>query len=78
MNREAVLAVKRTVEDGLLSRPGVTAVDVGYKTVGGRKTDQWAIVVYVKKKGTFASADLIPPFIQGVPTDVVEKTFVLH
>ena len=34
--------LKRSVEQELLSRPGITGVDVGYKYVGGQRTDDLA------------------------------------
>jgi hypothetical protein len=33
-----IVQVKEAAEADLLKRPGVTAVDVGYKYVGGKKT----------------------------------------
>jgi hypothetical protein len=38
--------------DALLSREEVTAVAIGYKYVGGVRTDQLAIVLSVRKKIT--------------------------
>ncbi len=56
----------------------MTGVDVGPKYVNGRRTDELAIRVYVEKKSDVAAADAIPEEIEGVPTDVIERTFVLH
>src|SRR5206468_3406850 len=41
---------KRRIEHELLSRPGVTGVDIGVKEVGGRPTGELAIRVLVDKK----------------------------
>lgn len=47
---ERVRRIKAAAEDDLLSRPGVTAVDVGYKFVNGRKTDEIVIRIHVAEK----------------------------
>ena len=75
---DEIRRVKREVEAELLKLPGVTGVDVGPKSVGGRKTGQLAIRVYVEKKRDVPQDQSIPTEIQGVPTDVVERRFVLH
>jgi len=74
-----IVGIKEGVEAELLKHPGVTAVDVGYKYVGGKKTDEIAIRVNVKeKKKNVDAADKIPATIQGVKTDVIERVYVLH
>lgn len=74
-----IVSIKEKAEQELLKRPGVTGVDVGYKYVGGKPTDQIAIRVHVsKKKRTVAQNEMIPAEIDGVPTDVIERTFELH
>ena len=70
--------IKEEVEAQLLSLPGVTAIDIGTKYVGGKKTSVVAIRVFVQKKQDVPPEQTIPGEIQGVPTDVVERTFVLH
>ena len=75
---EEIERVKEEVEDALLELPGVTGVDVGRKYVGGVKTDVLAIRVYVQEKRDVPKADSVPEQIQGIPTDVVERRFVLH
>ncbi len=69
---------KAKAEARLLKLPGVTGVGVGYKRVGGKKTDTLAIIVYVECKRDVASEHAIPKEIEGTPTDVVERRFVLH
>ncbi|HEX3101329.1 MAG TPA: hypothetical protein VHQ01_06050, partial [Pyrinomonadaceae bacterium] len=61
----------------LLSLPGCTGVAIGNKKVNGEATDQLAIVIFVaeKKRGGVAASDLVPLTLDGMPTDVVEKTF---
>lgn len=78
MDEATIRRTKEEVEDQLLSRPGVTGVDIGRKIVNGEKTEQLAIRVYVRKKGDCRPEDIIPETIRGVPTDVIERTFLLH
>ena len=70
--------IKEEVEAELLALPGITAVDIGVKYVGGKPTDVTAIRVYVRKKQDVPPEQTIPAEIQGVATDVIERTFVLH
>jgi hypothetical protein len=71
--------IKRRVEDDLLRIPGVTGIDIGRKIVAGRKTEILAIRIYVeKKKHDLPDSGAIPSEIEGVPTDVIERRFVLH
>jgi hypothetical protein len=72
-----VRAVKDRVEPQLLALPGVVAVSVGRKVIGGTVTTQRAIVVAVRRKiarHLVDPADAVPAEIDGVPTDVVEPT----
>jgi len=74
-----IVAIKEGVEAELMRRPGVTAVDVGYKYVNGQRTDQLAIRVMVeRKKKTVPEAERIAPQLDGVVTDVIERTYFLH
>jgi hypothetical protein len=75
---EEITRVKNEIEPELLKLPGVTGVDVGYKYVGGKKTDELAIRVYVKKKGDVPEKYAVPKRIHDIPTDVIEQEFVLH
>ena len=76
---EELIARKRDVEAQLLAMPGVTAVDVGYKEVGGVLTDRLAIRVHVQKKGGRIPADQrVPSEIDGIVTDVLERTYELQ
>ena len=75
----ASIHAKESVEDQILKQPNVTGIAVGYKYVGGKRTDQVAVQVFVKeKKKTVPKGQMIPPEINGVPTDVIERTFELH
>ena len=70
--------VKSQVEADLLKRPGVTGVDIRHKHIGGKKTDVLAIRIYVEKKRDVSHEDEIPKQIGGIPTDVIERRFILH
>jgi len=60
----------------LLALPGCTGVAIGYKEVDGEIIDRLAIVVFFAKKQEDVAPDyLVPAMLDGVPTDVVEKTF---
>ena len=75
---EEVRRVKEGAEAELLGLPGVVGVDVGYKQVGGRETDVPAIRVYVRSKRDVPEGDAVPRQIGNVPTDVIERDFILH
>jgi hypothetical protein len=77
-NLDEIRRIKEQVEAELLELPGVVGVATGYKIVGGNRTDTLAIRVYVKEKKDVPAGDAIPKQIQGVPTDVIERRFVLH
>ncbi|MER7848659.1 hypothetical protein ABTZ03_32515 [Kitasatospora sp. NPDC096077] len=70
-----ILPTKQEAERKLVTMPGVTGIDIGFKQVAGEKTSQLAIVVFVRKKGQYRPEDEIPKSISGIPTDVVEATF---
>jgi hypothetical protein len=73
--------IKQAQEADLLKRAGVTGVDIGYKYVGGKKTDVLAIRVYVAEKKDpkdVPKAEMIPKTIKGAKTDVIQRKFVLH
>ncbi len=58
----------------LLQKPNTLAVGIGLKETGGRFTGEIAYRVFVTEKksaAALAPADMIPPEIQGIPTDVI-------
>lgn len=70
---QTLLRVQRAVAAELLALPGVTGVGLGAKRVGGQPTGAAAIKVLVSEKLPAAQVppgELIPPWIDGVPTDV--------
>ncbi len=75
---DEIRRIKNEAEAELLKLPGVVGVDVGYKYVGGKKTDVLAIRVYVKEKKDVPKKEEIPSVIKGVKTDVIQRRFVPH
>jgi hypothetical protein len=76
---EGFLAVKERIADEYLRRPGINGIGVGFKEVGGRSTGGLAIRFYVTKKRTdLPPEEILPAFIEGLPTDVLEATFHRH
>ena len=68
--------IREKYENTLMRKKGVVGCAVGYKHIAGKKTDQICIVCYVIKKipeDQLDEADLIPPGIEGIPTDVIES-----
>lgn len=65
--------------DQLLAIPEVSIVDIAYKEVGGKETDQLCISVAVIRKqprSEVAADHLIPTTLDGVPTDVREANYI--
>lgn len=71
-----IVKIKEAAEADLLKRPGVTAVDVGYKYVDGQKTNKIVIRIHVAAKKDVPLHEQIPKTIAGVETDVLQNTFV--
>lgn len=80
---EHASAAKAQVEADLFAVPGVHTVGIGYKRVGGKLTDEVAVVVYVDQKvpvDQLAPGWLVPRSIEvwgadrePVQTDVVQR-----
>jgi hypothetical protein len=73
---ERVRSVKQAHEHELMSMPNVVGVGVGFRWVGGRPSDQPAIIVSVRQKlapADLDASDMIPPELDGVPVDVQES-----
>ncbi|QGQ19431.1 hypothetical protein GC089_09565 [Cellulomonas sp. JZ18] len=71
----AARSAKQHVAAEFMDRPGVTAVDVGPKVVGGSRTDVLAVRVFVAEKRDVPEAEAVPPEVDGVPTDVIQMSF---
>jgi len=75
MALEEVRRVKAKSADLLLSKRNVVACGVGYKEVGGVRTDELCVIVSVANKvlrAELAPGDLIPQAVEGIKTDVLE------
>jgi hypothetical protein len=76
---DELIAVKEQVEARFMGQPGVTGIDVGYKEVGGQRTDQIAIRVHVEAKRDDVPDDQrVPAEIDGAVTDVLVRTYELQ
>ena len=72
---EEVRRIKAQHAGPLLSKSNVVACGVGYKEVGGVRTDELCVIVSVAKKvlkAELAPADLVPQVLEGIKTDVQE------
>jgi hypothetical protein len=68
--------IRRKYEDVLMGKMGVVGCAVGNKYVAGKRTDQICIICYVKEKkpeDQLSERDLVPRFIEGIPTDIIES-----
>lgn len=69
-----IVSTKSSSTEDLMALPGVNAVDVGYKYVKGKRTDEVCIRVHVdQKKKTVPAKEKIPETINGIKTDVIER-----
>jgi hypothetical protein len=78
---QKVKEVKKKIAPKIWKYPNVTGIGVGYKEVGGKRTEIIALRVYVKKKvpkGKLRPEEILPEIIDGVPLDVIEKHFQIH
>jgi hypothetical protein len=72
---EKIRQVKARHEQALLKLANVVSVGIGFKEENGRFTNQLVLVVNVSQKkplSELAGQDVVPPEIDGVPTDVQE------
>jgi len=72
-NFETVHDQLTIIRHELMKKQNVVATGIGFKTVGGRTTSDLAIICSVeikKSKVQLSSKDIIPSYIQNVPTDV--------
>ncbi|TMW73412.1 hypothetical protein [Alteribacter natronophilus] len=79
LTKEQVKGVRkvktRQNENQLLNKENVTGIGIGEKVVNGVPTGKPALLTFVTSKQPAAMlkpADLVPEFIDGVPTDVIE------
>ncbi|WP_050766606.1 hypothetical protein [Janibacter sp. HTCC2649] len=79
--RAAIRPVKESIEDELLAKAGVVAVDIAEKVTDGKKTGEQSIVVFVEQKkptSKLSKAATIPKEIDGIKTDVQELVIELQ
>lgn len=72
---EEARAIKERHANALMRYPGVAAVGVGLRQVGGEYTPEVAIVVMVREKrplAALAPEDILPRELEGIPVDVQE------
>jgi hypothetical protein len=72
---EHVQVIKKRHEPRLLQLANVAGLGLGFKEVGGQTTDQIAIIANVTRKlplDQLDPHDVVPPQLEGVPTDVQE------
>jgi hypothetical protein len=68
-------AVREAHAAELMQKANVVGVGVGLRQRGGRRREEIALVVLVRRKvprAQLAETDLLPAVIDGVPLDVVE------
>jgi hypothetical protein len=68
-----VQQAKSTHKRALFARPNVVGLGVGYKTTGGKPTDQLSVVVMVREKipvSGLRTEEIIPQDLDDIPTDV--------
>jgi hypothetical protein len=75
---EDVVAVKARWEKQWLARRGVTGVDVGSRMISGRPADELAIRIYVASKASAPPEVLSVREVEGVPVDVIERSYEPH
>lgn len=79
MTPDQIVAIKEAAEEALLKIPGVTGVAIGQKEKNGALTGEISILVLVEKKKPAAgipAAEVIPPEINGIKTDVIETGII--
>ena len=67
--------IKERHKAALFQKANVVGVGIGFKETRAKRTEQLSVVVLVKQKlpsGQLRPEDLVPPEIEGVPTDVWE------
>ncbi len=76
---DTVRQIKARHEAEIMAKKNVVGLGIGYRQRGGEMTDELSLVIFVSKKlptGTLGPKDSIPPYIEGVPTDVQEVGIV--
>ncbi|MEM9921541.1 MAG: hypothetical protein AAF990_25790 [Bacteroidota bacterium] len=78
-NYEEVLKVKEQVQHDLFQIEGVTGVDIGRNTEDANDSkEEYYLKIFVRSRAEILTKQLIPQSIQGISTQVVERTFKLN
>ncbi len=75
--KDAEVELAKVRKDWLL-RPGVTAIDVGYKIIGGQMQDELAVRVHVKRKRPseqLGEGEKFPSQLGRFAVDVIEADY---
>lgn len=72
---EQAVRAKERIEAEILSKPGVTGIDVGYDPRSGAESSEPIIRVYVANK---QAAPQLPTEIDDIAVVVIERRFELH
>lgn len=75
MTWDRLRAAKEKFEAFLLRKANVVGVGIGRKIVGGKETDEPAVIVFVERKlpeARLRKRDVIPKTLEDVKTDVIE------
>ncbi len=71
---KTISMLRQKAQKDILKKANVVGVGVGFKEVGGKKTDELALKVLVREKApisALSSKDLIPKEMDGIRTDVL-------
>jgi hypothetical protein len=72
-NQDNIIAAKKAIARDWLGRPGVTGMDVGFKYIGGERTADMAIRLFVRKKlAEVTPGERFPGLVGQHKTDVIE------
>lgn len=72
---EQATAIKSRIENEVMSKPGVTGVDVGFRGAGTGQGQELALRVYVD---SLNNAPALPSQVEGLPVEVIERRFGLQ
>ncbi len=73
--QDDIRQIKEAHKEELLTRPNVIGVGVGYKVRGSVRTDELCVVAMVRQKlgeAALRPRDMVPPSLDGAPTDVIQ------
>jgi hypothetical protein len=80
-NYDEIKKIKEENKEKLFSHKGVHAVGIGYRKIGGKDTEDLAILVYIDGKKPAAALEagqLIPSKIRNVLVDIIDSPPLRH